>query len=538
MAGKSDFLSNPQTILDLVDNAAQEFGDFLAVVDEEVRLTFLDLARETQSSARAAIAAGLEPGDRAAIWAPNIYEWLIAALGVLAAGGVVVPMNTRFKGAEAAYIIEKSRARILFTVTNFLDTDYVSTLRAAQIKLPSLEKIIVLRGKVGETNSEVTVESWGDYLKHGESVSIEQAKVRQSAVKPENISDIIFTSGTTGNPKGVVVTHSQSVWVYEAWTEVIGLRAGDRYLIVNPFFHTFGYKAGWMSCILRGATIIPMRMFDIDAVLKIITQEKVSVLPGPPTLLQGILDAPNRDKADLSSLRLTVTGAAAVPVTLIERLRNEMNFETIITGYGLTESTGTVAMCRYDDDPETIANFCGKAIPGTELMIIDDDGIKLPPNEPGEVVVRGYNVMQGYFEQPEETAAAIDAEGWLHTGDIGILDPRGYLKITDRKKDMFIVGGFNAYPAEIENLMARHPDIAQVAVVGEPDDRLGEVGVAFVVRRANSDPQVTPEAIVQWARTEMANYKAPRRVVFVDALPLNASGKVLKFTLREWAKNL
>jgi long-subunit acyl-CoA synthetase (AMP-forming) len=148
-------------------------------------------------------------------------------------------------------------------------------------------------------------------------------------------------------------------------------------------------------------------------------------------LLQGILDAPNRDKADLSSLRLTVTGAAAVPVTLIERLRNEMNFETIITGYGLTESTGTVAMCRYDDDPETIANFCGKAIPGTELMIIDDDGIKLPPNEPGEVVVRGYNVMQGYFEQPEETAAAIDAEGWLHTGDIGILDPRGYLKITD-----------------------------------------------------------------------------------------------------------
>jgi acyl-CoA synthetase (AMP-forming)/AMP-acid ligase II len=319
--------------------------------------------------------------------------------------------------------------------------------------------------------------------------------------------------------------------VYEAWTDVVGLREGDRYLIVNPFFHTFGYKAGWMSCILRGATTVPFQVFDVPKVLDAVQRERISVLPGPPTLLQGILDFQDRASYDLSSLRLTVTGAAAVPVRLIERLRDEMTFETIITGYGLTETTGTAAMCRHDDDPDTIANWSGRAIPDTELQTVDDAGSPVAVGEPGEVVVRGYHVMQGYFEEPDETAATIYSDGWLHTGDIGVMDARGYVRITDRKKDMFIVGGFNAYPAEIENLLLHNDQLAQAAVVGVPDDRLGEVGMAFVVPRP--DVSIDPDAVIRWARDNMANYKVPRYVEVVDALPLNASGKVLKYELRE-----
>ena len=457
-----------------------------------------------------------------------MHEWVVAALGILGAGAVLVPLNTRFKGAEAAFVLDKSRARLLFTVTDFLGTDYVELLRASGEELSALEQIVVLRGDTSEGTTP-----FHEYLAAGEAVDESEATARIDAIRSEDLSDILFTSGTTGHPKGVMVTHGQSLRVYEAWTDVIGLREGDRYLIVNPFFHTFGYKAGWMSCILRGATVVPFQVFDVPKVLEMVAKERISVLPGPPTLLQGIVDFPDRATYDLSSLRLTVTGAAPVPVTLVERLRDEMTFETIITGYGLTETTGTAAMCRHDDDPETISRTSGRAIPDTELRVVDDAGTEVARGEPGEIVVRGYHVMQGYFEEPEETAATIDADGWLHTGDIGVMDDRGYVRITDRKKDMFIVGGFNAYPAEIESLILRHGQVAQAAVVGVPDERLGEVGVAFVVPRPGET--LDADELHEWARGEMANFKVPRRFEVVDELPLNASGKVLKYELRQHA---
>jgi acyl-CoA synthetase (AMP-forming)/AMP-acid ligase II len=275
-------------------------------------------------------------------------------------------------------------------------------------------------------------------------------------------------------------------------------------------------------------------VFDVDAALAMIPAERISMFPGPPTLYQSLLNHPKLGDADLSSLRLAVTGAAVIPVDLVRQMREVLGFETVITGYGLTEATGIAAMCRYDDDAETIATTSGRAIPDVEVAVVDDGGVEVPTGEPGEVVVRGYNVMQGYFEDPEQTAEAIDADGWLHTGDIAVMDDRGYLRITDRKKDMFIVGGFNAYPAEIESLLLAHPGIAQAAVVGVPDDRLGEVGVAFVV--AKPDASLDGDEVVAWARDAMANFKVPRRVEVVESLPLNASGKVLKFELREKAK--
>jgi acyl-CoA synthetase (AMP-forming)/AMP-acid ligase II len=252
-----------------------------------------------------------------------------------------------------------------------------------------------------------------------------------------------------------------------------------------------------------------------------VEEERITVLPGPPSLYQQILAHPRRGEFDLSSLRLAVTGAAAIPVELIVRMRKELRFETVITGYGLTEATGVSTMCRRGDDPEIIARTSGRAIPDVEVKIAED----------GEILVRGYTVSKGYMGDPAATRELIDDQGWLHTGDIGSLDEQGNLSITDRKKDMFIVGGFNAYPAEIEAGIAEHPSVAQVAVVGAPDERLGEVGVAFVVKKQGLP--LDPEGLISFCRTRMANYKVPRKVVLVESLPLNASGKVLKYVLRE-----
>jgi len=522
------FVSIPRLAL----AGADRFPDLEAIVDGDLRITYPELAAEVVRSTRAAMAAGIETGDRAAVWAPNSAEWVIAALGVLGAGGVLVTLNTRFKGAEAAYVLGKSGAKVLFTVNGFLDTDYPAMLRDALAEtgsaLPDLAEVVVLAGpSIGGD------QSWEEYLTSGEFVSEADARARIDSITGDDLADIMFTSGTTGRPKGAMSTHAQNLRVYEVWSEVVGLREGDRYLVVNPFFHGFGYKAGWFASIMRGATIVPMPVFDVPLVLEKVQSEKITVLPGPPTLLSGILEFPDRERYDLSSLRLTVTGSAVVPVELIRRLRSEMSFETIITGYGLTETTGTVSMCRYDDDPETIANFSGRAIPDTELRVVDEQGNEVPRNEPGEIVTRGYHLMKGYFGEPEETSATIDADGWLHTGDIGIMDERGYIRITDRLKDMYIVGGFNAYPAEIEGLLLTHEKIAQVAVVGIADERMGEVGMAFVVPRAGA--ALEPAEVIAWAREHMANYKVPRHVEVCTELPVNANGKVVKFELRERA---
>jgi HIP---CoA ligase len=512
------------TIPGLVRSAAERFSDAEAVVDDDVRMSFSGLAAAVDQAARAVMAAGVRKGDRVAIWAPNCWEWMVVALGVHGAGGVVVPINTRFKGREASFVLERSGAELLFTVSGFLGTDYAAMLRR-QGEFGG--RVVILRGDVPDGTG-----AWTDFLLDAEQVSLAELQSRTEEISSGDLSDIMFTSGTTGKPKGVMATHGQTLRVFEEWSRVVGLREGDRYLIVNPFFHTFGYKAGFLACLMRGAAVVPHAVFDVPQVLEKVRAERISMLPGPPTLYQSILNTP--DRGDLSSLRLAVTGAAPVPVELVNRMRSELTFETILTAYGLTESTGVVSICRPDDDPETISNTSGCAIADTEVRVVDDTGSEVPRGEPGEIVVRGYNVMRGYFEDPEATSEAIDPDGWLHTGDIGVMDERGYVDITDRKKDMFIVGGFNAYPAEIENDLVSHPAVAQAAVVGVPDERLGEVGCAFVVLRTGES--VDSDELLKWAKETMANYKAPRFVEVVEALPTNASGKVLKFELRESAR--
>ncbi|HKY17165.1 MAG TPA: FadD3 family acyl-CoA ligase [Microthrixaceae bacterium] len=523
------------TIPELIAEACSSHAELEALVEGDVRLTYAELEGEIHRVARGLIAAGVEHGDRVAMWAPNCWEWVVVALATHLIGGVVVPINTRFKAAEADYVLSTSRAKVLATVTDFLDTNYVSMLvdrpDADRVDLPELTTIVSLRGtpSVSE-DSRARAITLGDLIGSGESIADSDVADRAHAVTGDDMCHMLFTSGTTGKPKGVMLNHGAVCRAYDSWCDVVGLRRGDRYLIVNPYFHSFGLNSGIIACLMRGVTNIPHAVFDVPAVMKRAVEENVTMLPGPPAIYQSILNHPDLDSFDMSGLRLAVTGAAAIPVEMILDMRKRLGFETIITGYGLTEATGMATMCRHDDDPETIATTSGRAIPDVEVLVVDDVGREVPRGEPGEVVVRGYNVMAGYFEAPEQTAEAIDEDGWLHTGDIGVMDERGYLRITDRLKDMFIVGGFNAYPAEIENLLLAHPEIGGVAVVGIPDDRMGEVGMAFVVPRPGAIPD--PEAIIAWSREHMANYKVPRRVEIIDELPLIPAGKVDKLALR------
>lgn len=503
----------------LVRSAAERYGEREAVVEGRTRVSYAELGERVERAAAACMASGVEPGDRVAVWAPNTLDWIVSALGAVTAGAVLVPLNTRFKGGEAAYVLQRCRARLLFVTGTFLGTSYVASLRRAEVDLPHLEQVVVLAD-----SAPADFRAWKDFLAGGDAISSADVRARADAIDPYAPSDIIFTSGTTGRPKGAVITHAQTLRCYDVWSDLAGLREGDRYLIVNPFFHTFGYKAGIIACLTRGATMVPQPVFNVDTVLANIASERISVLPGPPTLHQSLLDHPAREQHDLSALRLVVTGAAVVPLKLVERLRSELRIATVLTAYGLSEASGIVTMCRRGDAPETIASTSGRAIPGTEVRVLAG------PGEPGEVLVRGHHVMQGYFEDPEETAKAITEDGWLRTGDVGVLDDAGNLRITDRIKDMFIVGGFNAYPAEIEQLLGLHPDVADVAVIGVPDPRLGEVGKAYAVRRRDST--LTADDLIAWSRREMANYKVPRQVEFVSELPRNASGKVLKTELR------
>ncbi len=476
-----------ETIPEMVLSAADRFGDAEAVVDGPLRYSFREVVDRIHCAAGAFADLGVEKGDRIAVWAPNSAEWIIAAFGLLTAGGVLVPVNARFKPAEAGDIITRSAAKAVLVHKGFLGQDFTAPAGIPVIDLKS------------------------DFLSGGAPF--------ERAVSGVDVADIIFTSGTTGRPKGAMMGHRQTLRMYEEWASLADLREGDRYLQINPYFHTFGLKAGLIASFLRGATMLPLAVFDIDVVVNLIERERVTMLPGPPTMYQSLLTV--ADKTRLSTLRAGVTGAADIPVELVRRIHSELPFTSLMTGYGLTEA-GNVTLSRPGDSFEDVATTAGLPCEDVEVRVADD----------GEVLVRGYGVMQGYLDDPVETANAIDDDGWLHTGDLGNFDKAGRLRIDGRKKDMFIVGGFNAYPAEIEGFMLEHPAVAQVAVIGVPDERLGQVGKAFVVAHHEAEGAVSEADLVSWCRERMAGFKAPRYVEFLGELPLNATGKVMKDQLR------
>lgn len=517
--------TQPQTTPAALDHIASTLPDHDALVTEDRRFTYAELRDEVRRAAAALIALGVTPGDRVALWSPNTWHWVITCLGTHYAGGVLVPLNTRYTAAEATDILARSNAKILVGMGRFLKTDRLTELDRSQ--LPDLQHVV--RVPIQDDDADAAA-SWDEFIAAGASVPGTEVDARAAGVGPDDLSDILFTSGTTGRSKGVLCAHRQSLAGPAAWAACGEMTAQDRYLCINPFFHNFGYKAGILACLQTGATLIPQVTFDAAAALRAIESHRITVLPGPPTIYQTLLDHPDRDRYDLSSLRFAVTGAATVPVVLIERMQTELDIDIVLTAYGLTESGGFGTMCRADDDAVTVATTCGRPIGDFELRLESTGG----ESDSGEVLLRSANIMLGYLDDPEATAAAVDAQGWLHTGDIGTVDSAGNLRITDRLKDMYICGGFNVYPAEIEQVLARLDGVADVAVIGVPDERLGEVGRAFVVRRAGAEA-LDEQAVIAYAREHLANFKAPRSVTFTDSLPRNPGGKVVKHELREWA---
>jgi acyl-CoA synthetase (AMP-forming)/AMP-acid ligase II len=513
------------TIPRMVRASAERFGLADAIVDGERRLSFADVEHDMLAVARGLIATGVEPGDRVALWAPNSAVWITAALGVLAARALLVPLNTRLKGEEASYILAKTDTRVLFAADGFLGNDYVGSIRTVAPDLRALQDTVRLPLPGASTRL-----GWEEFLARGHSVPPARAEASIDAGEPDDISDVIFTSGTTGTPKGVMLRHGASLHGFQIFSDRFGLHERDRYLIPTPFFHCFGYKAGWMISLMAGAVAFPLAVFDANPVLEIIERERITHMPGPPTMFSALLGHPRRNQFDLSSLRHAMVGAASIPAELVLSIREQLGIDSILVGYGLTENHALVALTAPGDPPDVVATTVGRPLPGVEVRIVDDTGNDVLTGHQGELIVRGPFHMSGYYDDEEATARAV-AGGWLHTGDIGVFDDRGYIHITDRKKDMFIVGGFNVAPAEVEEALLGIDGVAQVAVVGMPDHYLGEVGTAFVI--LDEGAKVAPGDVISYAREHLANFKVPRRVEIVDAFPLNATGKVLKNELRE-----
>jgi HIP---CoA ligase len=507
--------NDPRTVPAALDRFAQQYPDHPALITDDRSFTAAALRDEVHRATAALIGLGVQPRDRVAIWSPNTWHWVVACLAIHHAGAAMVPLNTRYTAEEAADVLARTETPVLFGMGRFLGNDRVADLD--RTALPALRHIVRIP-------IEAPDGTWDEFIAAGTDTG--GVIARAFSVVPDDVSDILFTSGTTGRSKGVLCAHRQSLSASASWAANGKITSDDRYLCINPFFHNFGYKAGILACLQTGATLIPHLTFDPLRTLQAIEQHRITVLPGPPTIYQTLLDHPARGEYDLSSLRFAVTGAATVPIVLVERMQTELDIDIVLTAYGLTEANGMGTMCRADDDAVAVATTCGRPFADFELRID-----ATPDAESGEVLLRGPNVMLGYLDDPEATAAAIDADGWLHTGDIGAVDKAGNLRITDRLKDMYICGGFNVYPAEVEQVLARLTGVADAAVIGVPDERLGEVGRAFVVPRPGAE--LDEQSVIAYTRQHLANFKAPRSVRFVDALPRNAGGKVAKPQLRE-----
>ncbi|WP_413098234.1 AMP-binding protein [Streptomyces sp. Inha503] len=528
----------PSTIPRLLAQVAERYGDHPAVVDGPTRIGYRQLAELALSTARAYTAVGVRPGDRVAVWAPNRLEFVLALLGAQCAGASAVPMNTRYRGHEAAVILRRARASALVLANGFLGVDYAAMLRAAAAEeaepgetgpvpgLPWLRTVV----DIDADRSSAEALSWADFTSRADEVAEKDGARIARAVGPDDICDIMFTSGTTGVPKGVMSAHRQTIGAAQVWAEGAALSPADRYAIVNPFFHGFGYKAGVIAALTAGTTIHPVATFDAGRLLALIQSARISVLPGAPTIFVSLLDHPRLPEFDLSSLRFATAGAATVPESLFRRMREELGFDTVAQAYGLTECT-VATRSRPGEDPAHVEQTTGPAVPGIGIRVVDADGKDVATGQDGEVLLRGDNVMLGYFEDEAATRAAIDADGWFRTGDVGRLDEHGCLKITDRIKDVIIVGGFNVYPAEVENTLAGHPHVAESAVVGMVDARLGAVPCAYVAPRRRADP--VEADLIAYCKERLANFKVPRKVIVVAELPRNASGKILKTGLRE-----
>jgi len=532
------------TLASVIDRVAAEYPKNEAIVSGSQRVTFDTLMDKVNSMANALLKMGVKKDDKVAIWMSNVPEWVYAHYACIKIGAPLIPLNTRYKVHELEYILKQSDSTTLFMMDHFLKIDFVPMIyevcpelkecKPGELrceKLPLLKRVIMLseQSHPGILDYNEVLESGKDYA------SSDTVKKAQEAVTPEDTYIIPYTSGTTGFPKGVVTTNYQYSRIMEAVSARFQMSDKDRILVVSPFSHNMGNMTGMLLGACNGACILPMEQFDPGDALRIIDEEKISKFTGSPTMYIMMLDHPDFAKRDTTSIKASVIGGADVSPDLVRTIMDKMGIKDLISAYGLTENTGVSTMSQPDDPPEVVANTAGRLIfDDCELKVLDPDtGVEVPRGTQGELRSRGFYVMKEYYKQPEETTKAFASGGWFRTGDLGTMDEKGYIKITGRLKDMFITGGVNAYPAEIESFLMTHPKISMVSVVGVPDRRMGEVAMAFV--KLKEGETATEEELISFARGKMANYKAPKYVKFVDDFPMTATGKIQKFVLKKTA---
>ncbi|MGA1848307.1 MAG: AMP-binding protein, partial [Thermoplasmatota archaeon] len=459
---------------------------------------------------------------------PNYPEWIVAFFGIARMGGVVVPMNTRYKAKELDYILNNSEATGLVMTSDFLNIDYVEILDGLRGKIPALKRVIVLGDRLSE--------GMDPYSKVGELGSdhaddAELARI-EASIKEEDVVFILYTSGTTGEPKGAMLTNLNISKNAEQISQVMKQDVNDVTLIVVPFFHCFGCVIGISACVSASSGMVPMPSYNAEEALMYMDMFKISIVHGVPTMFIGYLEALKKKNYDLSSVRTGVMASAPCPVEIMKGASDKMG-ANIVIAYGLTESSPVITMTDLNDSLDDRVNTVGRALPEQDVRIVDENNDPVPPGTTGELCVKGYNVMKGYFKKPEATREAIDEEGFLHSGDLAVADERGYYKIVGRKKEMYISGGFNVYPREIEEFLFKLSPVENVAVLGVPDPRFGEVGLAAV--KLVKGMRATEEEIINYCKMNLANFKVPKYIWFVDDYPMTQSGKVQKFRLRELA---
>ncbi|MEK4922854.1 AMP-binding protein [Cytobacillus sp. FSL R5-0569] len=532
------------TIGDLLEKRAEENPNHEALVyaDRGLRYTYHSFNEYCRTVAKGFMKLGLEKGEHVAIWASNTPEWVSAQFATGKIGSVLVTVNTNYQAAELEYLLQQSDATTIILMEKYRDQSYIDILykiapelktsQPGQLKcskLPFLKNVIVL----GEKRFAGTY-SWEDVVALGEGCSDESLNERLLSLQPDDVINMQYTSGTTGFPKGVMLTHSNVVNNALNIAACMKLTKDDRLCIPVPFFHCFGCVIGALACVSVGATMVPVQEFQPDTVLQTVEQEKCTALHGVPTMFIAEINSKNFTKYNLQSLRTGVMAGSNCPIEVMKAVIEKMGIEEITICYGQTESSPVITQTRTDDPINLRVESVGRALPEVEVKIVEPGTAhEVPIGTQGELCTKGYHVMKGYYNNPEATEQAIDKEGWLHTGDLAIMDENGYCKITGRLKDMIIRGGENVYPREIEEFLYSHPDILDVQVVGVPDEIYGEEVMAWIILRDYAN--ITAEEVKEYCKGRISKHKIPKHITFTKEYPMTASGKIQKFKLKEQA---
>lgn len=538
-------LLNEKTVGEIVKEAARKFPDTEAYVYPEhgIRKTYKEFDKETDELAKAFIGMGIQKGEHVAIWSDNKREWLLSQFATGKMGAVLVTVNTNYQEKELEYLLQQSDATTLILCESFKGTSYLDIVRAICPEIIHSEKGNILSEKfphfkrviVMTDNEYKGMYSWAELLSHANKVSDDTLENALKSLHNEEVINIQYTSGTTGFPKGVMLSHKNVVNNGQLVGDYIYLTEKDRLCIPVPFFHCFGCVMGTIASVTHGTTMVIIEQFNPGKVLQIVQDEKCTALHGVPTMFIAELNHPDFKQFKLSTLRTGIMAGSICPIEVMKKVITDMGASEITIAYGQTESSPVITQTKTDDPIEKRVSSVGKPHPAVEVKIIDPlTGEDTPTGVPGELCTRGYLVMKGYYKNEQATESAIDPNGWLHTGDIAVVDEEGYIDITGRIKDMVIRGGENIYPKEVEEFLYQHPKVQDVQVVGVPDPKYGEELMAWVILK--SGEQITSDELKEYCKGKISYYKIPKYIEFIESYPMTASGKIQKFLLREMSK--